>query len=192
MTCAVGLRTSGGLWLGADSGGFAGWDHTSRRDPKVFHNGPYMVAFTTSYRMGQILRYSPLPDPSDALAHPDGERMHRFMCVDFVRAVRDALRGGGWLEKEKERESGGQFLVAVAGRLYTVGSDLQVGEPDDDFDAVGCGRAYAVASLATSEGGTLGGFDRVRLALAVSERFCGGVRGPYTVLHQPSAPVDGA
>jgi ATP-dependent protease HslVU (ClpYQ) peptidase subunit len=75
------------------------------------------------------------------------------------------------------------------GRLFLIDTDMQVGESANDFDAIGCGRAYALGALAATlkfrenrdpEG-------HIRTALAFAERFSGGVRGPYTVLHLPHA-----
>lgn len=188
MTCVVGLRTEAGVCIGADSGGFSGWDHTSRRDPKVFHNASYLIGGSTSYRMLQILRYAALPqvpDEAAEVARVGGDALHRFMCTKFVDAVRSALRDGGWLQKDKEREDGGNFIVGVAGRMYDIGPDMQVGESHDDFAAVGCGSQFALGSLAASSSLPLMMPEaHVRLALSVAERFSGGVRGPFVVLHQ--------
>jgi hypothetical protein len=51
MTCIVGLVDGGRVWLGGDSAGVSGWDLTVRADRKVFRNGPYVMGFTTSFRM---------------------------------------------------------------------------------------------------------------------------------------------
>lgn len=58
MTCIVGLVDGDRVILGGDSAGIAGWHLQLRADEKVFRNGPYAIGFTTSFRMGQILRYA--------------------------------------------------------------------------------------------------------------------------------------
>lgn len=61
MTCIVGLVDKGSIYMGGDSAGVAGLSVTTRADEKVFLNGPFIMGFTTSFRMGQILRYKFVP-----------------------------------------------------------------------------------------------------------------------------------
>ena len=56
MTCIAGLVHDGAVYLAGDSAGCSGWDLTVRADPKVFVSGSYVMGFTTSFRMGQLLR----------------------------------------------------------------------------------------------------------------------------------------
>ena len=124
MTCIVGLVHEGVVYIGGDSAGVGGMSLTVRADEKVFQNGDFLMGFTTSFRMGQLLRYSLKPPRT----HPDDD-IHQYMVVDFVNAVRGCLKAGGYASKEHEVESGGTFLVGYAGHLFTVDSDYQVGIP---------------------------------------------------------------
>ncbi|WP_433233811.1 hypothetical protein [Actinomadura nitritigenes] len=171
MTAIAGLVHDGRVHLGGDSAGVGGYALTVRADAKVFANGPYVMGFTTSFRMGQLLRWS-LEAP-----HPKGD-LEKFMSTVFVDAVRETLKDGGWLRKDSEREGGGTFLVGVRGRLFTIESDFQVGEAADGYAAVGCGHDLALGALyATS--GQRKPRRRLRLALEAAERFSAGVRGPF-------------
>lgn len=175
MTAVVGLVRNGRVHLGADSAGVAGWSMTVRADEKVFRNGPYVMGFTTSFRMGQLLRYGfAAPLPTGDLA--------AFMTTTFIDAVRDCLKTGGWATKSSEQESGGNFLVGVGGRLFEIGSDYQVGEPVDGYAAVGCGFEIALGSLHTSGLADWPVKKRIRAALEAAERFSAGVRGPYAFI----------
>lgn len=89
MTAIVGLVHDGVVHVGGDSAGVGGWSMTVRADAKVFRNGPYVFGFTTSFRMGQLIRWS-LEVPL-----PDGD-LERFMCTVFIDAVRDCLKAGGY------------------------------------------------------------------------------------------------
>ena len=111
MTCIAGLVHDGAVWLGGDSAGCSSWDLTVRADPKVFVSGSYVMGFTTSFRMGQLLRYAFTPP------EPETGDLHRFMCTSFTDALRQCLKDGGWAGKDKERESGGTFLAGTRGRL---------------------------------------------------------------------------
>lgn len=53
MTCIVGYVTPAReVVMGADSAGVAGYDLRIRRDVKVFHAGPFLIGYTSSFRMG--------------------------------------------------------------------------------------------------------------------------------------------
>lgn len=175
MTCIVGLVDGGVVHMGADSAGVGGWGLTPRVDPKVFRTGPYVIGFTTSYRMGQILRYHvdlPVPRP--------GVDLMRHMVVDFVGAVRDGFNAQGFAKHDSKQEQGGQFLVGIHGRLFLIDSDYQVGESSAGFDTVGCGHAYALGAMGVTRGDPR---RRVLRALRVAERFSAGVRGPFAYIN---------
>jgi hypothetical protein len=172
VTAIVGLVHDGIVHIGGDSAGVAGWSLTVRADSKVFTNGPYVMGFTSSFRMGQLLRYA-LTAPE-----PDGD-LEAFMATTFVDAVRETLKTGGWLKKDSEREDGGTFLVGVQGRLFRVGDDFQVGEAVDGYAAVGCGQDIAAGALYATARSRMAPEKRIKLALEAAERFSAGVRGPF-------------
>lgn len=175
MTCIVGLVEGDTVWMGGDSAGVAGdYRLTVRADQKVFRKGPMLFGFTTSFRMGQILRYS-LAIPE----HDSEISIEQFMATAFVDAVRSCLRESGWASKTNERENGGTFLVAFKGRLFTVFDDYQVAIAADGYDAIGCGDLIARGALFASDGRS--GRDRVEIALMAAERMSAGVRGPFVV-----------
>lgn len=179
MTCIAGLVHRGDVWMGGDSAGVAGWALTVRRDPKVFAVGEFLIGFTTSFRMGQILRHR-----FTAPEHPRGESVDRYLSTAFIDAVRECLGKYGWREKDKERESGGTFLVGYRGVLAEINDDFQVGLSRDPFLAVGCGASSALGALWTLHRfrAQTSPRDKLRLALRAAERLSAGVRGPFTIL----------
>lgn len=184
MTCIVGIREGGRVWIGGDSAGVGGLDMTVRADVKVFQNGPLLMGFTTSFRMGQLLRYSmSVPTPSE------GEDVFAFMVTKVVNSIRDCLKSGGWASRDKDQEIGGHFLVGYRGRLFSIQGDYQVGERVDGFEACGCGESFALGSLAETDGRPPA--DRIARALTTAERFSAGVRGPFTILSdgEPERPA---
>ncbi|MFU0241665.1 hypothetical protein ACKI1J_38745 [Streptomyces scabiei] len=175
MTAIVGLVRDGRVYVGGDSAGVTGWSLTVRADSKVFTNGPYVMGFTSSFRMGQLLRYA------FKAPHPKGD-LDKFMTTTFVNAVRQTLKQGGWLKQNGNRDEGGTFLVGVSGRLFTIAEDFQVGEAVDGYAAVGCGHELALGALHATAQLELRPRKRVRLALRAAERYSAGVRGPFSVL----------
>jgi len=174
VTCIVGFVEGDTIWMGGDSAGVAGWSLTVRADQKVFRNGPMLFGFTTSFRMGQLLRYAlTVPDH-----HPRVD-VDKYMATTFIDAVRECLKTHGWAAKRHEVEEGGNFLVGYKGQLFEVDADYQVGRPLDGFTAVGCGQDIARGALyATPQ---LRGEERVVLALRAAERHSAGVRAPFCV-----------
>ena len=173
MTCIVGLVDDGKVYIGGDSAGVGGYDLTVRADKKVFRNGDFVMGFTSSFRMGNLLQHTLEPPRR----HPDDD-IHKYMVSDFVDAVRACLKKGGYATKQNESETGGTFLVGYEGRLFTIHDDYQVGEGLDNFAACGCGESFALGSLYTSKGSPR---SRVLQALSAAERFSAGVRSPFHV-----------
>lgn len=177
MTVIAGLVDSGSVLIGGDSAGIGGYQLTVRRDSKTFTNGPYVFGFTSSFRMGQIIRHAFTPP------EPTGD-LEAFMCTAFVDELRKALRDGGWARIEQAQEQGGCFLVGVSGRLFKVDGDFQVGEALDGFDAAGCGDDLALGALYATADSGLAAEDRLMLALRAAERFSAGVRGPFSLTRE--------
>lgn len=182
MTCIVGLKHRGHVYIGGDSAGVSGLDLTVRQDSKVFRSGPFLFGFTSSFRMGQLLRYSFTPPKH----HPDVETM-AYMVGPFVDQVRACLKAGGYARQDNQVESAGTFMVAYQDRLFCVHSDYQVGEAMDPFDAIGCGEPFAKGALwATLKGATspkqVNPEKAVFTALECAERHSAGVRGPFYVV----------
>ena len=127
--------------------------------------------------MGQLLGYSlTLP------RHHADVPIETYMATSFINAVRDCLKAGGWAEKEKDQERGGNFLVAYKGRIFEIQSDYQVAENAEPYGAVGCGFDLALGSLYTSERMTLNGpRARVEMALQAAAAFSAGVYPPFRI-----------
>lgn len=176
MTCIVGIEHAGGVLIGGDSAGLSGWSKTIRADEKVFTVGPYVMGFTSSFRMGQLLRYrfnAPTPDTWD---------VDRFMATTFMDAVRAALKDGGWAKTKEGQEEGGDFLVGINGRLYEIRSDYQFGRSTTAYQAVGCGYDIALGSLHTTAKLGLEPADRARHALEAAADLSGGCAAPFTII----------
>jgi ATP-dependent protease HslVU (ClpYQ) peptidase subunit len=176
MTCIVGLVDNNKVYIGGDSAGVSGLDITVRKDEKVWKKDEFVFGFTSSFRMGQILRYSFNPPECKV-----GRDIMEYMCTDFINEVRKCLKEGGYTHVSNNVESGGTFLVGFQGRLFRVESDFQVGEPVDNYDACGCGESYALGALGSSV--YLSQPEhRVRQALNVASKFSAGVCGPFNVV----------
>lgn len=184
MTVIVGLVDNGKVWMGGDSAGVSGMALTPRRDAKVFVNGDFIFGFTSSFRMGQLLRYVFEPP-----ARERGEDAMRYMVTKFVPAVRKCFADGGYSKTEKGVDTGGDFLVGHRGELFAIEGDYQVGQVRTPYCAVGCGRDIALGSLHTTQAASMylpesraaEPEDRIVMAMAAAEAFSTGVCGPFVV-----------
>ena len=179
MTCICAIEQDGIITMGGDSAGVAGFDVVIRKDEKVFtlKNSPNTIfGYTTSFRMGQLLRYA-LEMPEQSARKDDMQ----YLVTDFVDTVRGIFSGKGYMRKESDQEVGGTFLLGYNGHLYEVDSDFQIGIPADGYAACGCGISYALGSLHTSRSNS-DPLERVQIALETAAKFSCGVRAPFTIL----------
>lgn len=177
MTCIVGLVENDKVYIGGDSAGVGGYDITVRKDVKVFRNGPFLMGFTSSFRMGQLLAYK-LRVP---VRQPEYTEIMAFMVTTFIDSVRSCLKEGGFSRSKEGEESGGSFLVGYEGRLFEVHEDFQIGESYDDYSAVGCGDNYAIGSLYTTRGGVWSPEERITMALEAAAHHSAGVCAPFII-----------
>jgi hypothetical protein len=186
MTCIVGLVDDSGVYLGADSVGadVSQYLTRTRKDSKVFYKRSegsevdnFLIGFTTSFRMGQLVQHSfIIPEPP-----VEQDKIFGYLCTKFVDALRKTLSDGGYMSVENKREEGGEFLVGFSGRLFCVGSDFQVAEHTEGYDAIGCGYAYALGSFFTTSGQDTKS-ARVLMALEAAAKFSAYVQGPFNIL----------
>ena len=175
MTCIVGLIDNGKVWIGGDSSAASGWMVRSSDCPKVFRVGEFLIGYTTSFRMGQILQYHLSIEPQNG--HQDD---FAYMVRNFAEAARSCLKDFGFAKIDNNEERGGVFLVAYRNNLYSIDSDFQVNKMTDGFDAAGCGREFALGALAALA--DLPARERIERALEIAANFSGGVLGPFTIV----------
>ncbi len=184
MTVIAGLVHEGRVWLGADSAGSTSETITARADAKLFAVGSALIGCAGSYRGMQVARYAFKPP-----ALPEGMDPHEYMCTLFVDGLRGVWRAAGHAGRTNEIEHvETQMLIGMHGRLWTVETDLQVGESLDSWNAVGSGGTLAIGSLhATAH--VVGLRDqpeaRVRLALQAACHHSPSCGGPLAVRCAP-------
>ncbi len=172
MTCGIGIVDTESVWLAADSAAscLSSGEIYTLKTAKVFQRGPYGFAYTTSYRLGQILRYeTELPEPPDV-------DLERFMATEFVRVIRRSFEDAGFVGGLGEH---GSILVGVRGALFAIGAELQVGWPATPYAAVGCGRHIAYGALYALEGSGKPARERALVALRAAQKFSPAVREPF-------------
>lgn len=173
MTCIVGIANGTTVFLGGDSASVGSLDISRTLHPKVFNNGPYVIGYTSSFRMGQLLEFGILPTPSKQ----DCTNLYKFMVTKFIPAIRKIFKDGGYLKVREEQEEGGTFLVGLKGQLFIVDHDFQVQQKPEHFYACGCGDLIALGAMYVT--GNQSPRDRLRLALEAAEQYSSGVSAPF-------------
>ena len=177
MTCIIGIldKKKRTIFLGGDSAGVAGQGMTIVKKPKVFMNREFIMGYTDSFRMGQVLEYGFIPPK-----HPKGMGVTRYMVTDFMDHLRICFKDAGYMKIDGEREQGGAFIVGYKGHLFGVESDLQVTESRKPFEACGSGSWQAEGALYATQDWK-DPVKRIRMALRAAAEFIVSVRGPFTI-----------
>lgn len=192
MTCIVAVTDDlYGAAIGGDACTSDDWDHARTiSDPKVFEVGDALVGVSGDWRLTHALRYAFEPPP-----HPEGRPDHAYMLLSWVSQLRATLRLVGALQTKygvEEIADGGRALVVYRGRIYEVGSNLQV-VSYDGYGAIGSGYAVALGALHATRDldaydGSAAVRNRVRIALEAAAEHTTTVRGPFTVVEQATVP----
>lgn len=176
MTCIVAVKHGNKIFMGGDSAGSNGHLTVVRKDEKVFIKDEMIFGYTSSFRMGQLLRYKlKLPE------HPKTLSCLEYLSTVFVDEVRKVFKEGGYLSKTNENESGGCFLIGYKGQIFEIESDFQVGICNEDYASVGSGDMVALGSLySTSKKDPQ---VRIAMALEAASNFVTTVRPPFMTRH---------
>ncbi len=182
-TCIVGYndKVNRIIYIGGDSAGVGSGYIANRKDPKVFQNGNMIFGYTSSFRMGQLLRFK-LKIPKQKKAMSDYE----FMVTDFMDAVKKCLTDNGFSKILNNEVTVGTFLVGYKGEIYEIDDDLQVGMVYENYNAVGCGDRWAKGALYAIEDilipEVLKPQQKIIIALEAAEKYSTGVRSPFNIV----------
>lgn len=172
MTCIVGLIENGKIYLGGDSAAISNDEIIIRKDIKIITKDNFIIGFSGSYRMGQLLRYE-FSTPAI-----DGMDLMQYMVTKFVESLRNCF------EKNKFTDNEWIFLIGSAGRLFTIYRDYQVAESVDNYSSCGSGWMLARGSLYTTGqiANNMSPESRIEMALQAAEKYNTGVRGPFHIM----------
>jgi ATP-dependent protease HslVU (ClpYQ) peptidase subunit len=175
MTCIVGIADGKKVYMGGDS---ASVDEdnslvSSRKEPKIFINGGYLIGYAGSFRFGKILQHSFIPPKISS------DNIDKFLNTTFVNALRECCE----LNKVDpgSEEDSSEMLIGVSGRVFEFCNDWHFGEDINNFNSIGSGTKFALGSLYSTRR-LKSPNARIQLALESAEKFSTSVRGPFTIL----------
>lgn len=154
MTCIVGLVSGKYVYIAADSLGSGNGVKQQYKTPKLQRlellerDGLLRakiamgIGYTTSYRMGDILRYVFEPPVIDV-----AEDENEYLVKQFIPELITCFDEHAYTKSKEGVKTGGNFLVALRGRLFHVQDDFSVLEPEMGYTAIGSGQEFALGSL---------------------------------------------
>jgi len=111
----------------------------SPNTPKIVKVGRYLLGVRGDARPGDVLMYSwkpPTYDSSDPV---------KFMGKKIIPSIINAFKANSY-DFEKESAMFG-FLIAFAGNVFEIGSDMSISQNIDGLYAIGSGGDYALGAL---------------------------------------------
>ena len=181
MTCIVGFTKNNHVWIAGDSQGSTRYNKTIREDPKVFKRGEFIMGFTSSFRMGQLLawdnRFAVKPQSPN-------ENDYAYLINEFIPAVQKLFTDGGYIKKTNEELEGGTFLLGYRGNLYKIDSDFQVGLSALNYDACGAGEDFALGAFHAMSITKYSPEKQIILALEAAEMHSTTVQRPFRFVKQ--------
>lgn len=169
MTCIVGIKHFDRVWIGGDRLSSDGYAKEYSLRSKVFYNEEYIIGYTSSFRMGDLLEH--VLEPPEY----DGSDPHRFMVREFVPRVIKTFKDNYWFTDGKAH--GGEFLLAFRDNLFKVQDDFSVQSFNET--ATGSGQIAALGSLHSTDGDPC---DRIRAAIKAADHNIVTVGGEIDIL----------
>lgn len=176
-TSAIGAEQKHDIYMGADSAGVGGYSLRIRADEKVFIKDDFIFGFTSSFRMGQLIRYKfNIPDRTENQSTDD------YIHTTFLDNLIECLKINGYATIDKNEIRGGTFLFGYRGRLYEVEDNFQIAKYNKPYASVGCGSNIALGCMYGLNNKLISPEDMIRISLDAAVEFSAGVRGPYHIL----------
>ena len=180
MTCIVGLRQDGHIYMGGDSAASNGHNIVtiSPASPKVFKHGDIVFGYAQSLRAGQIVQHHFKPPEIKG-------GVIEYLTGPFVRELRKTLEEYGFQKADEswdeEAENVICLLVGIQQQIYEIWADYAVVPVAESYSSIGCGSDVAVGSLHSTAGMGLTGSERITKALEAAAFHCTDIRPPFVI-----------
>lgn len=172
MTCVVAVEHGGRVWMGSDS--FMGSEQSrdTLDQPKMFRVGTgLLVGFAGAFRAAQLAQYG-----LTVRQRRSGELEMAYLVTAVAKSLqkahRDACLPGA---------SRADFLIALAGKVYTLQEDYSVLRSAHGYAAIGAGCDVALGALAVLSP-ELSPRKRVEAALAAAAKHHPQVAPPFPIM----------
>jgi ATP-dependent protease HslVU (ClpYQ) peptidase subunit len=182
MTCIVAVKDKNKIWMGGDSAACdeVGNSIIVRKHPKVFQNGKFLIGFSGSFRVGQILQYHFVPPKNKSNSD------YEYMCTSFVEEIQHTFSICGFTDYNKVSTEipDSELIVAYKKEIYTIHQDYDVSQNVVPYAATGTGYDLAMGTLYAIHNLNVEMHpeEKVEMALNAASTFTANVLPPYTIL----------
>jgi len=175
MTCIIGLKRDGKVYMGADSRYLDGWHINRSPNRKIFRAGEMLIGTSGNLRVSDILQYN-LDVPSLGGLDPAN-----YTAQAVIPAIRQALTEHGAIGLMPDSA----IMIAYQGCLFIIGEDFSLSEIAE-YEAIGAGAKYALGSMymwacAQPLGEKGDPMMQIEAALACAAYFSASCAGPFVV-----------
>jgi ATP-dependent protease HslVU (ClpYQ) peptidase subunit len=139
MTCIVGLKANGKVYLAGERGASNEESIMHLTKPKIHKIGPYLVGFAGTME-GQRLSYT-----FDPPKPHDDEDLDAFMHTKFLKYLRD-FYDEWWIDTGKDSEL--SMIIGIKDKLYEHNSeDMSMNDYSIGYVSIGSGSSYAMGYM---------------------------------------------
>ena len=143
MTCIIAFRDKdNNVWLGGDKLGSDSRTKIITKDPKVFKNGDMYFGYTTSFYMGQLLKYN-WEAPSRKMNETDDMYIFSSVRDSISKLFNDSKFGK---DKDDNEPNYGLFIMVYKKRIFLVEPNMAFIEVDD-IATCGSGQDVAMGTV---------------------------------------------
>lgn len=141
MTCIISFFNNDRIVLAGDKIGVSGNFKAIIKEPKVFFNCDFMIGYTTSFRMGQLLNHTWKPTK-----RKKDQSVENYIYVDTIGSIRKLFEENWFFDKTKE-DDWGIFILCYENKIFKVHTDMTITESMDHIAVCGSGREVAKGAL---------------------------------------------
>lgn len=185
MTCIVALKTTRGIYMGADrasvSLGEGMFETRVERNPKVFKKNNMLLGFCGSfYHLQKISNNFNPPEYLEEVTP------FEYLISEFIPSLEEFIKNLPTPSVSIDKDDGpllSTFILGFQGEIFIVNEDFSISSYVDKFESIGFGASYALGSLYSTQIVGMSPKERVNLALASSMQFSSAVKPPFDILY---------
>jgi hypothetical protein len=178
MTCIVAATNGTKVFMAADSCAVDETSISSRKTPKIFIKGSFLLGYCQSFRLGQIAQYAFDPPALPTIKLTD-DVLTGYMVKNFVPALKKCLEENNFPYHDDDKDDW-EIIIGIKGRIFVVENDWQVGLDIHNYWASGAGAHIALGALFACE--DMEPNARLMVALNAAKEFSPFVREPFNFL----------
>ena len=173
MTCCGFYINKKNAYAFSDGAAYNGQTKQYVINPKFFKVGDLWFAYTSSFRMADILQYQ-LSLEKDKKQN-DVEYIKKYV----MERIRLVLKDNGFTSVNNNKETAGTFLIYYKNKVYTIFDDLQCNLLKKDIYTVGCGEECMTASFLASNKKDI--VKTLKKCLYITSKISFGVEPPFFI-----------